>query len=77
MNDTPPDRNGTNPDHVAKRAGFSLVGAIVMFGFVWIVFDELALALIAAVIAGAIGAGAPSRGRGADHSSDGAEGGGD
>ncbi|MEO1039425.1 MAG: hypothetical protein AAFX09_07750 [Pseudomonadota bacterium] len=37
----------------AKRAGFSVGAFVVVLGFVWIVFDNFALALIAGLVFGA------------------------
>jgi hypothetical protein len=34
------------------RAAFNAGGAVIAFGFVWIVFDNLALAIVAALIVG-------------------------
>ncbi|MEQ8405091.1 MAG: hypothetical protein RKE49_08330 [Oceanicaulis sp.] len=41
-----------------KTAGFSVGGAVLVLLFVWIVFDNFALAFLFALVAGAAGASA-------------------
>jgi hypothetical protein len=56
MTETPED--GPHPEKPAdddqsgglKRAGFSLGAFVLTFGFIWIVFDNLALALLFALV---------------------------
>jgi hypothetical protein len=49
MSDTPEKPPRGEKSEGVKRAGFSLGAFVVMFGFVWIVFENLALAMLAAL----------------------------
>ncbi|XBQ15463.1 MAG: hypothetical protein ABL308_10910 [Oceanicaulis sp.] len=60
----------------ARTAGFSIGGAVIAFLFVWIVFDNFALAFFFAIVGGVIGAGAGRRGKGGEIEA-GTDGGGD
>lgn len=41
-----------NPDSTQSKAGRSGLGALVVFAFVYLVFDNLALGIIAGLLAG-------------------------
>lgn len=62
MSETPEEPPGGETSDGLKRAGFSLGAFVIILGFVWIVFDNLALALLAALIFGG-GAQIVQRGR--------------
>lgn len=50
--DAPRDEPGDEPGARLKRTAFSLGAFIITLGFVWIVFDSFALALLAALVFG-------------------------
>ena len=52
MSDTPEDPKSENQEGDLKRAGFSVGAFVLTFGFVLIVFDNFALALLFALICG-------------------------
>jgi hypothetical protein len=55
MSDAPEEPKGEDQNTGLKRAGFSVGTFVLAFGFVWIVFDNIALALLFGL---ALGAGA-------------------
>ena len=52
MSDAPEEPKGEDQNTGLKRAGFSLGAFVIVFGFVWIVFDNIALALLFALLFG-------------------------
>ncbi len=52
MSDAPEEPKGEDRNTGFKRAGFSVGAFVLVFTFVWIVFDNMALALLFALVFG-------------------------